>query len=49
MRLTALGVPRTPAPCRLITPEEGEEEDSEDMGDIDSAAFLQQLAGVCLT
>ncbi|CAI8010883.1 Adenylate kinase 9 [Geodia barretti] len=50
VRLTALGVPRTPAPCRLVAPEEGEEEDNtEDQGDVDTDTFLQQMAGTgCL-
>ena len=50
VRLTALGVPRTPAPCRLVAPEEGEEEDNtEDQGDVDTDTFLQQMAGTKTT
>ena len=47
VRLTVLGIPRMPAPIRLVTPEEGEEEEEEgdDSEDIDTDTLLQQLAG----
>ena len=34
-----------PAPCRLINPEEDDEEDGDEPG-VDSDTFLQQLAGI---
>ena len=46
VRLTVLGIPRMPAPIRLVTPEEGEEEEEgDDSEDIDTDTLLQQLAG----
>ena len=42
-----LGVPRIPAPHRLVTPEEGEEDDGEEPDDADTDTMLQQLAGMC--
>ena len=40
VRLTMLGVPRMPAPRRLVNPEEEEEEEPE----ADTDQFLQQLS-----
>lgn len=40
VRLTVLGVPRMPAPRRLVNPEEEEEEEPE----ADTDQFLQQLS-----
>ena len=45
VRLTMLGVPRMPAPRRLVSPEEGEEEDGDEPEGVDTDTFLQQLAG----
>ena len=41
-----LGVPRMPAPCRLVSPEDGEDEDGEESEGIDTNSFIQQLAGI---
>ena len=43
VRLTALGLPRATAPKRLITPEEGEEEDEPE--GVESDQFLAQMSG----
>ncbi len=41
VRLTSLGLPRAPAPKRLLTPEEDEEEPE----GIDTEQFMQQITG----
>ena len=34
-----------PAPCRLVNPEEGDEEDGEESESVDTDSFMQQLSG----
>ena len=41
-----LGVPRMPAPRRLINAEEDEEDEGEEPEGVDTDTFLQQLAGM---
>ena len=43
-----LGVPRMPAPKRLVTLEEEEEEEEEELRGGDTEQFLQELSGSCI-